>query len=183
MVFSDRICDRLEKHRLTRTRRSDDECTLAFADRRDQIYNAGWQIVRRAGLHLELLVRVKRRQVIKENFLSSLAWILKVDSLDLDQSEVTFTFFRRPDLARHGVAGAKVKLSYLGRRDVNVVRTWKVVVLRCTQKAESIGQRLQDAFTKDQPALLSLRGKNFKDEFLLAKSRGPLDAHLLCDVR
>ena len=46
MILCDRICDRLQQHRLTRSRRGDDQCTLSFTDRGNEIDDAGRDLVR-----------------------------------------------------------------------------------------------------------------------------------------
>src|SRR5687768_8127786 len=138
MVLGDRVCDRLEKHRLTGSRRSDDQCTLSFTDRRDEIDDTGGDIVR-PDLHLELLVRIERSQVVEENFLARLLGSLEVDRLDLDESEVSLAFFRRTNLTGNGVSRAKVEFTDLRRTNVDVVRSRKVVVFRGAEEPESVG--------------------------------------------
>src|SRR5688572_8119655 len=98
MVLRDRICDRLQKHRFTGSRRSNDKSTLSFSDRRNEIENSGGDVLR-IDLHLQLLVGIQRRQIIEENLFARLLGSLEVDRLDLDQCEVTFAFLRRADLS------------------------------------------------------------------------------------
>jgi hypothetical protein len=61
--------------------------------------------------HLQHLVRIERRQVVEENFLTSLIGRFKVDRFNFDQREIAFTFLRWTNLAADCVAGAQVKLS------------------------------------------------------------------------
>ena len=62
MILRDRICDRLQQHRFTGAWRSDDQSTLAFADRRDEVDDTGRDLVGLSlDLHAELFVRIERR--------------------------------------------------------------------------------------------------------------------------
>ena len=107
MVVGDRIRDRLQNHRLAGTRRRDDESSLPLANRRDQIENARSHV----GRHFELdaLVGIERREVVEKDLLPRDVGMLEIDRLDFDQREITFAFFRRPNLTGDRVAGVQVE--------------------------------------------------------------------------
>ena len=182
MILCYGISDRLQQHRFTGTRRSDDQSTLSFAERRHQIDDAGGKIIR-LGLHLQLLFGIEWRQVVEENFLSRLVGRFKVDGFDFDQGEITFAFLRWTNLTADRVAGAQVKLTNLRRRDIDVVRPRQIVVLRCAEKPEPVGQGLQHAFRKDETALFCLCGQYFEDELLLTHAGRAGYVHALGNLR
>ena len=107
MIFRDGISNRLQQHRFTRSRRGDDDRTLAFSDRCYEIDDARGNL---GGigfdLHVELLVGIKRRQIVKENLLSRLFGGFKIYRLDLNQRKISLAFFWGSDLTRDRVAGA-----------------------------------------------------------------------------
>ena len=114
MICGDRVGDVLQQHRLAGARRSDDQAALAFADRRQQIHDAGADVLAR-GLELQALLRIQRRQVVEEDLVAGFVGRLEVDGFDLDQREVFFAFVRRAHLAADGVAGLEVEFADLGR--------------------------------------------------------------------
>ena len=82
--------------------------------------------------------RIKRREIVEENLVSCFLRWLEVDRIDFDQREIAFAFFRRSDLARNGVSGTKIEAANLRGRNIDVVRTRQIVVLRRAQEAETI---------------------------------------------
>src|SRR5687767_11746472 len=182
MILCNRVGDGLQQHRLTGAWRRDDETALTFAEWRHQIDDARRQIFG-GRLHLQLFFRIQRRQVVKENFLARLVRRFEVDRLDFDQREITLAFFRRANLAANRVAGAQVKLAYLRRRDVNVVWTRQIVVLRRPEEAEPIRQGFQHTFREDETALFRLGGEYFEDELLLTHARSAGHIHALGNLR
>ncbi len=156
MVGGDAVRDVLQQHRLAGARRRDDQAALSLADRDHQVHDARRQVVGR-GLEVDALLRVERRQVLEEDLLARAIRRLEVDRLDLDQREVALAFLRRPDLARHRVAGVQVELADLGGGDVDVVGAGQVVVVGRAQEAEAVRQRLEHALREEQAALLGAR--------------------------
>src|SRR5205807_10643886 len=118
--------------------------------------------------HLQTALRIKRRQVVKENLVARDFRVLKIDGFDFDQREIAFAVFRRAHLAGDGVAGAQVKLADLRRGNVDIVRPGKIVVFRSAQESESIGQAFKDALGENQTVLFRLRAEDLKDQLLLA---------------
>src|SRR5262249_8437469 len=102
--------------------------------------------------------------------------------VDFDQREVTLAFLRGADLAGHRVTGAQIETADLRGRDINVVRTRKIVILGSAQEAETIRQAFENAFGEDETALLSLRLEDLEDQLLLAKTGGVENAHVFRDV-
>ena len=100
MVGCDRVCDRLKQHRLSRSRRSDDEAALSFSDRRQQVeHSSGKVFLSVRGFELQPLVRVQRRQIVEEDLVASLVRVFEVDGFDFDQGEVALSVFWRTHLA------------------------------------------------------------------------------------
>ena len=94
MVVRDRLGDRLQHHGLAGERRGDDKSALAFADRRDQIDDAGGQVLVIV-FELDALFGIERRQVVEQDLVARLFGVLVVDRFDLEQREVSLAFFGR----------------------------------------------------------------------------------------
>ena len=62
---------------------------------------------------VDTFIGVQRGEVIEEDFVFGELRVLIVNGFDLEQGKVPFALFRRPHLARHGVAGVQVKASNL----------------------------------------------------------------------
>ena len=145
-----------------------------FADGSQQIHDpAAGSLAHR--LHLDPLLRIKRRQVVEENLVARLFRRLKIDGLDLDQRKVLFAFMRRPHIAADGVAGFQVELANLRGRNVNIVRAGQIVVVRRAQKAVAVGQDFQHALGEDVAFFFALRLKNLEDQVLFAETARALD--------
>ena len=112
MILRNRVGDGLQEHSFARTRGGNDQTTLPFAERRNQVDDASRQIVRR-GFHPQLLVRIEWGQIVKEDFLTRLVRGFKVDCLDLDQGEVALALLRRANLTADSVTGLQVELADL----------------------------------------------------------------------
>ena len=123
---------------------------------------------------MELFLRIKGREVVEEYLVPGDFRVFVVDLLDLEESEVPFAFLRGPYLAGDDVSSAQVKAPYLRGGDIYVVRARQVVVIRGAQKAEPVGQGLEDAFAVYHPVLLALRLQQREDEVLLSHARGGL---------
>src|SRR5207244_1014387 len=120
--------------------------------------------------HLQHLVRVQGREVVEENFLSGLVGRFKVYCLYFNKCEIALAFFRRPDLSANCIAGAQIKFSNLGRRNINIIRTGKVVVFRRPQKTKTVRQSFENSFRKDKTALFRLGCEHFEYQLLLTHS-------------
>ena len=126
----------------------------------------------RDGLQLQPLLRIQRRQVVEQNFVTGFVGRFKVDRFDLHQREIFFALMRRTYLAADGVAGFQVELANLRRRDINVVRSRQVVVIGRAQESVAVRQNLQNTFSEDVSFFFTLRLQDLEDEVLLAQSAG-----------
>src|SRR4029077_7323372 len=152
MVVRDRFGDRLKHHGFAGERRRDDKSALAFADRRDQIYDAGGQIFVIV-FELDTLLGIERGQVVEEDFVARLFGILVVDRFNLEQREIALAFFGRANQSGDYVAGTQVEFANLTRRDIDVVGTGQIVVVGSAQEAEAVGEDFEHAFAEDRAVL------------------------------
>ena len=140
VVGGDGIGDLLHEDGLAGAGRGHDQAALPFADGDQQVHDAGGDVAVR-GLHLDALPRVDRRQVVEEDLVRLDLRRFEVDVLDLQQGKVALAFLGRADLAGDRVAGAQVEAPDLRGRDVDVVRTGQVVVIRRAQESECRSNR------------------------------------------
>ena len=172
MVRCHGVGDGLQQHGFAGAGRGDDQAALAFADGRQEIHDAAADAFAR-GLHLDALLRIERREVVKEDFVARLFRRLEVDGLDLDEGEILLAFVGRADVAADGVAGFEIELAYLGRRHVDVVRSGQVVVVGRAEEAVAVGENLKDSLGEDVAFFFALRLEDLEDKILLAKAAGP----------
>src|SRR5690348_3451888 len=109
MIGGDGLSDVLQEHRLTSSRGRNDECSLPLADRRDDIDDAGRQILSGRILNLELqaLIGIERRQVVEMDLVTRLFRILEVDGVALEQREIPFSLLWASDNALNRVPGSQ----------------------------------------------------------------------------
>ena len=174
VVRRDGVGDGLQQHGFAGARRCDDEAALAFADRGEQVHDTATDVVA-DGLHFDAFVGVERGQVVEENFVAGFFRGFEVDGLDLDEGEVLFAFVRRANVTADGVAGLKVELANLGRRDIDVVGTGEIVVVGRAEKTVAVGEDFEDTLSEDVSLFFALRLEYFEDEVLFAESAGALD--------
>ena len=122
---------------------------------------------------------MQRRQVLEAGDGRPLLGVPAVDQLDLHQGEVVLILDRQADRPLDDEPGAQAHAPNLRRRNIDVVGPRQIVVLRRTEKAESIGEGFQDTLRKDKTTLLSLCGQHFEDEFLLSHAGCAGDVHAL----
>src|SRR5208337_4683717 len=182
MVVRDRLGDRLQHHGLAGERRRDDKSALAFADRRDQIDDAGGQILVIV-FELDALLGIERGEVVEQDLVARLFRVLVVDRFNLEQREVALAFFWRANQAGNHVAGAQIELANLARRNINVVGAGQVVVVRSAQEAEAVGQNFQHALAEDRAVLGGLRLQDRKNHLLLAHVGGAIDVEVARHLR
>ena len=177
MIAGDRMRDVLQQHGLAGARRRHDQGALALADRRDDVDDAGGEILlgRIAELHLQPLVGIERGQVVEVDLVAGLLGLFEIDRVDLEKGEIALAVFRGADVAVDGVAGAQAEAADLRGRDVDVVGAGQVVRFRRAQEAEAVGEHFDHAFADDVDFL---RGELLQDrehQLLLAHGRGVLD--------
>src|SRR5205085_9047837 len=105
-----------------RAGRSDDQPALPLTNRAKQIENASGEHIL-ANLHLQPALRIQRRQVVEEYFISRDLRILEIYRFDFNKRKVTLPVFWRAHLPGDRVSGAQVKLTNLRRRDIDIVRS------------------------------------------------------------
>jgi len=178
VVGGNGVGDALQEHGLAGARRRNDQAALSLPQRCQQVHHAAG-VVLLDGFQLDALVGVEGRQVVEEDLVAGFLGRLEIDGVHLDEREVPLAFLGRANLAGDGVAGAQIESPDLRRRDVDVVRARQIVVLGRAQKAETVGQALEHAFGKDQPALFGLGLEDLEDQLLLAQAGGAGDPHIL----
>ena len=117
IVGQNRLRDILHHDRLTRLGRSDEQTALSLADGRDEIDDAGGEILGAAIALFEgqALIREQGREVFKEDLASGVFGPAEIDFADLEQGEVAFAVLGRANLAGGGVARAQIEATNLAR--------------------------------------------------------------------
>src|SRR5690554_5496100 len=92
-----------------------DQATLAFAYRSDQIDDATSEVFGRtvACFEYKAFIREERREVFEQNFIAGIFRLIKIDFVNFQQSKITFTFFGGANLAGNSVTSAKVEAANL----------------------------------------------------------------------
>ena len=105
MVGGDSICDVLHQNCLTSLRLSNNQCTLTFTNRGEEIDDAGREI---GGLRITakrvLLIGEERREVLEGHAVSDGRGLAAVDFLNTRQGEVFLAVVRRTHGALQHVA-------------------------------------------------------------------------------
>ena len=181
MVHLDRAGNVLEQNRLTRARRRDDQGPLALADGRNKVDDPRRPVLDRGilDLHLETLIRIKRREVVECDFVAGAFGILEIDAARLHQGKVAFVFAGGLDQPFDGVAGAQRIQPDDFRRDVNIVRTRQVVCLGRAEKTEPVLQNLKNAIAADLPAFIRAFAQDLEHHLAFAHGGGVFDLQLL----
>ncbi len=125
---------------------------------------------------------MQRRQIVEDDFLREQIGIVIIDRLDAQQREVALVLLGRPNLAGDDAAGAQAETADLARRDIDVVRAWKIVVIGAAQEAEAVGERFERAFAEHQAVLLDALLEDFEDQVLLLEARIIAELLLLGDA-
>jgi hypothetical protein len=108
------VGDILQENGLTGPGRGDDQAALPLADGGKHIHDPGGEILR-IPFQFELLLGVKRRQVVEEDFVPSRFGAFEVDGIDLEEGEILFPFLGRSDLTGNGIPGPEAEATDLGR--------------------------------------------------------------------
>ena len=119
---------------------------------------------------------MERGEVVERDFVGQEVGVLVIDCLDPQQGEVALVLLRRADLAGNGRPRLQAEAANLARRDVNVVRAGKVMVVRAAKEAESVGQHLERPLPVHQPIELHPLLENPKHQVVL------LDAGVVAEV-
>ncbi|MCY1407255.1 hypothetical protein D9M71_225500 [compost metagenome] len=172
--------DVLQHDGLARLRRSNDQATLALADRCAQVDNTAGEVFGGAvtGLHLHAHGREQRRKVFEQDLVLRVLGTVEVDRVDFQQGEIPLAFFWRANLADDGVAGAQVETTDLAWGDVDIVWAGQVGSIRRTQEAEAVLENLQHAITGDFLTAFCMLLQQGENHILLARTGHIFYAHL-----
>jgi len=181
IIVGDRPRDVLQKDGLAGPRRSDDQRALALAERSDDVDHARRLVLDRRveRVELQLLVRVKRRQIVEIDAVADGFRIVEIDRRHPGQSEIALAFLRAANLALNRIAGAKPEAANDRRRDIDVVRPGEIIGFGRTQEAEAVVQHLDRSGAHDLDAVFGLDLEDREHQILLAHRRRALDTHLL----
>ena len=170
VVVGDGLGDVLQHQGLARFRRRDDQAALAPADGRDQVDDAGGDVLGAAVAAFEVqpLVRKQGRQVFEQQLVLLVVRLAEVDLVDLQHGEIALAVLGRADLAGQAVAGSQVEAADLAGRDVDVVGARQVGTVGGTEEAEPVLQDLQGALAKDVFPRLGELAHHGRDDFLFA---------------
>jgi hypothetical protein len=94
--------------------------------------------------------------------------VLEIDGVDLEQREIALSVLGTADVSVDGIAGSQSEPPDLRGRYVDVVGTRQVVGFRRPQKAEPVGQHLDDAFADNIDFAVGQLFKDRKHQFLFA---------------
>ena len=185
MIVGDGVGDVLHHHRLAGARRRHDDRALALAQRRDEVDDAGRQILLRrvVELELELLVGIERRQIVEIDAMAQLVRLVEIDLVDLEQREIALAVLGRADLALDRVAGAQAEAAHLARTDIDVVRSGQIIRLGRAEEAEAVLQHLEHAVAIDRLVVLGERLQDREHHVLLAQRGRVLDLQLLGEIQ
>src|SRR6187431_124028 len=134
----------LQQHGLAGARRRDDKRTLALADRSYNIDDPGGEVLLGWILvfHSEPLIGIQRGQVVEIDLVPRFFGILEIDRIDLEQREITLSFFRRANVAFDCVTGAQTETADLAWRNIDIVWPGQVIRFRRAQESEAVGEHL-----------------------------------------
>ena len=177
VIGRDRMGDILQQHRLARPRRRNDQRPLALPDRADQIDDPGRAVLHRRvlDLHLQPLIRIKRRQVVEVHLVARLFRIIKVDLGRLDQAEIALILARGLNDPLNRIPRPQRKLpDHLGTH-IDIIRSRQIVRRRAAQEPKPILQNFQHTITADFPTFLGMLLQDREHHLALAHRRRVLD--------
>ena len=117
----------------------------------DDVDDARGQILagRVFDFELQALVGVERRQIVEMDLVAGLLRVLEIDRVALQQREIALAFLGAADHAFDRIAGSEAEAPDLRGRDIDVVRTRKIVGVGRAQEGEAVLQDLDHAFADD----------------------------------
>ena len=185
MVLGDGVGDVLHHHRLAGARRRDDDRALTLAERRDQVDDPGGQILlgRVVELELDLLVGIKRRQIVEIDAVAQLVGLVEIDLVHLEEREIALALLGRTDLALDRVAGAQAEAAHLGRAHIDVVGPREIIGRGIPEEAEPVLQHFEHAVAVDRLIVLGERLQDREHHVLLSERGRVLDLQLLGEMQ
>ena len=181
VVGHDGVSYGLEEHRLSGSRRGDDQTSLPLTYGGQEVHDPGG-VVLWVVLQVDLLHGVEGGEVVEEDLVPCGLGVLVIDLLDLQQGEVAFSLFWWADLPRNSVALAEVKTANLGWRDVYIIRTWEVVKLGASQEAEAIGEDFKHAFAVEVSLFFRVSLQDFENQVLFFQVCVSLNFKFACNL-
>ena len=122
--------DALQHHCLTRTRRRNNQATLALAHGRDQIdYPRGiifvirvkWQFKR------QLVFWIERRQIIKIDAMTYSTRFFKIDCLDFEKGKISLAILGRSDFTFNSISCPQAKPTHLTRGYIDIIGPGQII--------------------------------------------------------
>ena len=113
MTADNRVGNTLQQHGFTGSRWRNNQAPLAKAHWDHHIHDP-CGIVLGVGFQTDFTVRIKRREIVKQDFIARDFRIFKINSFYLQQSKIALGFFGLTDLPRNGITGSQVKATNLG---------------------------------------------------------------------
>ena len=170
-VGRDGVRHLLKDRRLSGLRGRDDQSSLAFSDRGDEIHDAHRDSQFVVGhLEAESLLRIAGLEFIELAALLRVLWVEPVEGVDLLDCDVLLALTGRAHLACERVASPQVESLDLPRTDVHVVRAAHVAPHLGAQEAVTLGEDLEHTFAREGLPLLEQRMLDLEDKILLAES-------------
>ena len=122
VISGDCVGNLLQDDGLTGTRRSNDQCALAEAERRDHLNDAGFN-ARWLGENLQVnaLVWVQRSEVLKDWQVMHGLRVTAVHALNAQEREVGFLVLWRANHAIDDVALSQTKTTNLAWRNIDII--------------------------------------------------------------
>ena len=156
---------------------------MTFSDGHEQVDDSrgviAWSI---EDFEVELGGRIQGGEVVEEDFVAGDFGGLAIDFFDFEQSEVALAFLGGADGARDAISGAQAEASDLGRGDVNVVGSGKVIIVGRTQEAEAIGQAFENAFPEDTSIFRRLALQKRENKLLFTEAGASFDIELFGEL-
>ena len=144
IIGVDGVGQSLEQNGFAGARRGHDKAALAASDGGHEVDDPVGKIFL-AIFHDELIIRINGGEVVEKNQVFGVFRGFKAYFGHLEQGEIAFPLFGRPDLAGNDIPLAQRETADLGRRDIDVIRPRHVTAQRRTQKTETVGQYFQHA--------------------------------------
>ena len=151
VVLGDAMRDVLQDRRLAGLGRREDETTLTFADRRDEVDEALGEVLL-VGLQVEHVVGEDRNERVEVRTALGGLGVDRVDRVDAKQAPVLLLVLGRPGLAGHPVPGPQAEAANLRGADVDVVGRRHDAVT--AQEPEALIDDLQDPLRDARLAIL-----------------------------
>ena len=172
--------DVLQQHGLAGARRRHDQGALALALRRDDVDHPRRLVLhgRVGAVERQLLVGIKRREIVEIDAVADGVGIVEIDLDDADEAEIALAVLGAADLALDRVAGPEAEFPDLVGGDVDVVGAGQIIGIGGAQEAEAVLQHLDRALAHDLVAGFGADLEDGEHQLLLAQRRGALDAQL-----